>query len=162
LSCSSSRVPREFEGRTLQMGARRSIGLKRNGLPSRHAQRNAQRARWRHRALSLGARRQRRTGYSANRQKPGIVMGTYAEALAEYYNGEVLGEAAYSSMLSAAKTDDQRLKLATLLQLETETKAWLRPHVLAHGVSCVERTEDRERGTRLVAAFASMSWTETW
>ena len=89
-------------------------------------------------------------------------MGTYREALAEYYNGEVLGEAAYSTMLTLAESDDQRLKLGTLLQLETETKAWLRPHVLANGVSLEERAQDRETGATLAGQLSKLSWPQKW
>jgi hypothetical protein len=62
-------------------------------------------------------------------------MSSYAEALQDFYSVEVLGEAIYSALLGAARNDNERLKWGTLLQLETETKAWLRAPMVAHGVS---------------------------
>jgi hypothetical protein len=87
-------------------------------------------------------------------------MGTYAEALTEFYNGEVTGEAIYSNLLSWAKDEDQRLKLAAILQLETETKAWLRPYLLAKGLSIEERAEDREKGAGIAAQVKALDWTQ--
>jgi len=89
-------------------------------------------------------------------------MVTYAETLAEFYNGEVLGETVYSALLSSCQTDEQRLKLATLLQLETETKAWLRPHALKYGVSVEERAADREEGARIAGQLKALAWPDLW
>jgi hypothetical protein len=50
------------------------------------------------------------------------------------YESEVNGEAIYSALLKAAKSDRERYHLATLLQLETETKAWLQPLLFKHRV----------------------------
>jgi hypothetical protein len=87
-------------------------------------------------------------------------MSSYAEALLEFYGGEVGGEAAYSSLLGMAENDEQRLKWATLLQLETETKAWLRAPLIAHGVSIEERDADRARAARGTEGFRQMSWSQ--
>ncbi len=58
--------------------------------------------------------------------------GTYRfhDGLVEFYRGEVIGEAIYSALIEATNDSVERLKLAHLLQLETETKAWLRPHLI--------------------------------
>jgi hypothetical protein len=85
-------------------------------------------------------------------------MRTYAEALTEFYSGEVTGEAIYSNLLGWAASEDQRLKLATILQLETETKAWLRPYLLAQGISVEERAADREKGAGIAAQVKPLSW----
>ena len=85
-------------------------------------------------------------------------MSSYEDALHAFYNGEVLGEAAYSGMLGHARDPAQRLKLSTLLQLETETKAWLRAPMVAHGVGIEERAEDRQQGHVIADQFASMPW----
>lgn len=85
-------------------------------------------------------------------------MSSYAEALHAFYNGEVLGEAAYSAMLSRASDPEQRLKLSTLLQLETETKAWLRAPMVAAGVGIEERPEDRQQGEAISDQIGSMPW----
>jgi len=85
-------------------------------------------------------------------------MRSYAEALTEFYGGEVTGEAIYSNLLGWAENEDQRLKLATILQLETETKAWLRPHLLAQNLSVEERAADREKGAGIAAQVKPLSW----
>lgn len=87
-------------------------------------------------------------------------MSSYAAALQDFYSGEVLGEAGYSALLGSARNADERLKLGTLLQLETETKAWLRAPMVAHGVSIEEHTADRDKGLAAAAHFNSLSWSE--
>lgn len=87
-------------------------------------------------------------------------MGSYAEALQEFYSGEVLGEALYSALLAASASESEGLKMAALLQLETETKARLRPYLLAAGVSVVEEAADRDKGQALAAYFGSLPWGE--
>ena len=87
-------------------------------------------------------------------------MSTFAEALTEFYGGEIVGEVVYSGLLETAKSDDQRLKLATLLQLETETKAWLRPHMIARGVSVEEKESDRGTGAAYIAQFKPLTWAQ--
>src|SRR5262249_32174159 len=42
--------------------------------------------------------------------RDGRTMASYAQALLEFYSGEVLGEAIYSALVSAARSDDERLK----------------------------------------------------
>src|ERR1051326_429600 len=85
-------------------------------------------------------------------------MATYAEALLDLYSGEVLGEAVYSALVAAGRNDDERLKWGTLLQLETETKAWLRAAMVAHDVSIAEQTADREKGIAIGEQFKTLSW----
>ena len=67
----------------------------------------------------------------------------YGEGLEMFYNGEVLGEAVYSALIAATPDLAIQLKLSYLLQLETETKAWLRQHLLAVGMNVVEPDEIR-------------------
>lgn len=85
-------------------------------------------------------------------------MRSYSEALTEFYNGEVTGEAIYSTLLGWADDNDRRLKLATILQLETETKAWLRPHLIAQELSVEERPRDREKGAEIAAQVKPLTW----
>jgi rubrerythrin len=87
-------------------------------------------------------------------------MSTYAEALLEFYSGEVLGETAYSALAAAARNDGERRKWETLLQLETETKAWLRAPMVAHGVSIEELAADRQRGVAAADQIKQLSWKE--
>jgi hypothetical protein len=85
-------------------------------------------------------------------------MGSFSEALQEFYNGEVLGETAYSELLASTKNAEERLKWGTLLQLETETKAWLRAPMVAHGVSIEEKMAERQKALGLAEAFKPLSW----
>ena len=85
-------------------------------------------------------------------------MRSYAEALSEFYHGEVYGEALFSALVASARNADERLKWGMLLQLETETKAWLRAPMVAHGVSIEERKEDRDRGLAMAPERGSLPW----
>ena len=85
-------------------------------------------------------------------------MSSYAEALKQFYDGEVLGETVYSAMYAAATNPAEKRKWATLLQLETETKAWLRPHLVAQGVGVEEHTADRNRAIEIARPYVAMSW----
>jgi hypothetical protein len=87
-------------------------------------------------------------------------MSSYTEALQDFYRGEVLGEGVYSALLGSARNEDERLKLGTLLQLETETKAWLRAPMVAHGVSIEEQTAAREEGIAVAEQVKLLSWCE--
>ena len=59
---------------------------------------------------------------------------TYPSCIRRLYESEVNGEAIFLALLKAAKFERDRYHLATLLQLETETKAWLQPFLFKHGV----------------------------
>ena len=85
-------------------------------------------------------------------------MSSYAEALRELYNGEVYGESLFSALVGLARNTDERLKWSVVLQLETETKAWLRAPTVAHGVSIEERPEDRDKGLARARERASLPW----
>jgi hypothetical protein len=85
-------------------------------------------------------------------------MHSYAEALREFYRGEVYGETLFSALVGSARDADERLKWSMLLQLETETKAWLRAPMVAHGVSIEERKEDRDRGLAMAPERGSLPW----
>lgn len=78
--------------------------------------------------------------------------------LEELYQGEVGGEAFFCALLSRFAEPDQQYKLGTLLQLETELKAKLRPLAFAHGVDLVERDEPKAQ----VRAFADALQGDTW
>ena len=60
-------------------------------------------------------------------------MESFEDVIREFYDGEVGGEVVYSELLSSVQTDEERLKFGTLLQIETETKAWLRAPMVARG-----------------------------
>lgn len=84
----------------------------------------------------------------------------YAEGLEMFYNGEVLGEAVYSALINATTDLPTQLKLSYLLQLETETKAWLRQHLLAVGMNIVEPDYIRTMGASLAATMNHLTWLE--
>ncbi len=62
----------------------------------------------------------------------------YPACLRDLIESEIFGEAVSLALLQVAKTDRDRYHFATLLQLETETKARLRPLLYGHGVSLSE------------------------
>ncbi len=51
----------------------------------------------------------------------------YPACVREFYESEIFGEAASLAVLAVAKNERDRYHMGTLLQLETETKARLRP-----------------------------------
>ncbi len=80
--------------------------------------------------------------------------------LSELYQGEILGEVLFDQMLSHFQTPDEQYKLSVLLQLETETKARLRPHVAFLGINLQEQTESRKAGLDIALSLAGKSWEE--
>jgi uncharacterized protein YrrD len=64
------------------------------------------------------------------------------------------------ALVAAIADSAIQLKLSCLLQLETETKAWLRQHLLVAGMNIVELEDIRAMGTSLAATMSSMSWLE--
>jgi hypothetical protein len=87
-------------------------------------------------------------------------MTTFQEALTAFYTGEVLGETISSALFEAATDPHEKRKWATLLQLETETKAWLRPALLAYGVGVEEHAADRQMAVAMAGQLFSGAWTE--
>lgn len=82
----------------------------------------------------------------------------YEHGLVEFYRGEVVGEAVVSALLAHTENRLEQLKLAHLLQLETETKAWLRPHMMQAGLSVAEPEEWRTFGQDVAARLAPLEW----
>lgn len=87
-------------------------------------------------------------------------MKPFRDVLLEFYTNEVLGETIYSALSQAATHPGEKRKWATLLQLETETKAWLRPALVAHGVGVEEHGADREMAIDIAGQFAPLGWSE--
>jgi hypothetical protein len=81
-------------------------------------------------------------------------------ALEEFYQGEVLGEAMFDAMLAPLSDAAERYKMALMLQLETETKARLRPVLAAQGLPVQEDPQMRPRGEQFARDLASSSWQE--
>jgi len=87
-------------------------------------------------------------------------MAPHLAALQEFYQGEVLGEAMFDSMLADLADESERYKMALLLQLETETKARLRPVLAAQGLSVQEDPQMRPRGAQFARDLAAATWHE--
>ena len=82
---------------------------------------------------------------------------TYPACIRELYESEIFGEAVFDAIIDHARTPRERYHLATLLQLETETKARLRPFLLKHGISLNE-TMDLSMLPGIIEAYNSMDW----
>ena len=78
--------------------------------------------------------------------------------LVELFEGEVLGEVFFDKMLSQYDQPHQQYKLASLLQLETETKARLRAVMFSLGLDLRESQEPRQKALELAASFEGLSW----
>lgn len=81
----------------------------------------------------------------------------YAEALQLFYSGEIEGEAFLSAMIGKETDPETTCKLANLLQLETETKAMLRPPMVAAGISIAAPFDLLEENYRR-ASSAVIPW----
>src|SRR5215472_10609653 len=73
------------------------------------------------------------------------------------YQGEVLGEAFFHAYLKQETDPERRFKWATLMQLECETKARLRPFLSRLALS-VEEADTREQLAEYVASYHSKTW----
>jgi hypothetical protein len=78
--------------------------------------------------------------------------------LVELFDGEILGEVFFDKMLSQFDQPHQQYKLATMLQLETETKARLRCLMFSLGLDLRESQAAREQALELAASFEGVSW----
>ena len=76
------------------------------------------------------------------------------------YQGEVLGEALFSALLAAEAVLERRQYLATMLQLESETKVRLRPFLVRLGIDVSEEESARAEGARLAALYSNRTWPE--
>jgi len=85
-------------------------------------------------------------------------LDEFKVGLSELYQGEVIGEVVFSRLLTRFGSADQQYKLASLLQLETETKARLRPTAMKLGVDLVELDESHDRGEEFDRSFEGMDW----
>lgn len=83
---------------------------------------------------------------------------SFADDIEELYQGEVFGEALFDEMLHHLSSDDERLKIAELLQLETETKARLRPLMISLGKSVSSDPNQVQAGRDTAKAIATLPW----
>jgi hypothetical protein len=85
---------------------------------------------------------------------------SFMDILEQVYHGETVGEAFFSALLTRFKTPEQQYKLGSMLQLETEFKAKMRPHLLAHDVDIAELPEKRQEGLDLYNSLEGETWRE--
>ena len=83
----------------------------------------------------------------------------YPACLRDLIESEIFGEAVSLALLEAAKNDRDRYHFGTLLQLETETKARLRPLLYKHGVPLSEQPPT-EPIADIVQGYLNSSWEE--
>lgn len=82
---------------------------------------------------------------------------TYPECIMELYESEVLGEAVFVALYNAATSDEHKYKFGTMAQLESETKARLRPFLAKHDFQFIEKVNED-----LVAQIAQSYRTSSW
>jgi len=88
-----------------------------------------------------------------------MTTAEYPDCLRELIESEIFGEAVSLALLEVAKNDRDRYHFATLLQLETETKARLRPMLYKHGVSLSEEVP-LEQVEEVVQGYLAGTWQE--
>ena len=87
-----------------------------------------------------------------------MFMDEFRRGLSEMYQGELVGQAFFSEVTKRYEDPDHRYKLATLLQLETETAARLRPAVLELGLELSYLDEYRRMCEEFLKACEGMDW----
>lgn len=80
--------------------------------------------------------------------------------LTELYQGEVFGEMFYSILLQQFRAPAQQYLLGSLLQLETENKARIRPFSFEQNIDLVESEEKRAEATKSLRHTETMEWAE--
>ena len=83
--------------------------------------------------------------------------GYRSQAYPTLYGGEVMGEHLLLSLHAEARSAREADHFAAILQLETETKARLRPLLLKHGMSLAETADLGGIPARL-AGYAGSTW----
>ncbi len=87
-----------------------------------------------------------------------MTRAEYLKAVVEImYQGEVLGEALLNCYVTLEQDAQRRYKWGTILQLETETKARLRPFLTGLGLS-IAQNDVGSRINDLAKTFAAKSW----
>ena len=89
-----------------------------------------------------------------------MTMDEFKQGLFEMYQGEVIGEVAFNRLLSQFQDPDHRFKVAVMLQLETETKARLRPAMVELGLDLTEAESARTQGEGLAEILEGKNWNE--
>ena len=82
----------------------------------------------------------------------------YPACINELYQSEVVGEAAFLALIKAARNERDKYHFVTLLQLETETKARLRPFLVRHGLELDEPQGGGEAVPGFLALYQQSDW----
>ncbi len=88
------------------------------------------------------------------------MSANFRDDLQDLYQGEIIGEALFDRMLDFYDEPVKRYKVALLLQLETETKARLRPALVELGAGVRELEASREAGLTMARSLADKPWTD--
>jgi hypothetical protein len=83
----------------------------------------------------------------------------YPACIRDLYESEILGEAVFLALVAIARNPREKYQLGTLLQLETETKARLRPFLFRHGIS-LDETMDLAGVAVVIEGYQALSWPE--
>lgn len=89
-----------------------------------------------------------------------MVTKAFRECLVDVYRGEIAGEAVFESMLGSTEGAEQKYAIGSLLQLETEGKAIIRPLLLRLGLWTLDDPAGRAEGASGGAALNALPWTE--
>ena len=89
-----------------------------------------------------------------------MALDEFKKGIMEMYQGEVIGEGFTNRLLAFYDDPLQRYKVAVMLQLETETKARLRPVIMRLGLDPTELEESRRVGHAFAERLAGLDWTE--
>ena len=84
----------------------------------------------------------------------------FKECLLEVYHAEQAGEAIFELILQYANNDRERFIFGSMLQLETEAKAIMRPTLVKLKLPIHENTISREQGIKAGEIFKEMSFKE--
>src|SRR5208337_3702292 len=82
----------------------------------------------------------------------------FLKGVVELYQGESMGEVLFGELLRTAENDDQRYKLGTLLQMESETKVRLRPWLFRHRLDLSGDAAVRAEGLSIAENLGRMIW----
>ncbi len=87
-------------------------------------------------------------------------LDEFKKGVMEMYQGEVIGEVLANRMLAFYDDPLQRYKVSVALQLETETKARLRPVIMSLGLDPTELEESRRAGHEFANSLEGLDWNE--
>ncbi len=87
-----------------------------------------------------------------------MTKSEFKECVSAYYQTEVFGEAFNEALIGKFSDSVHRYKIATFLQLETETKARLRPTILELGGSVEGEEQSRQSGRELAESIGADNW----